>query len=68
MAPEMLFLAEQRSYNHKIDVWALGVLFVHLITGSPIFIEENNTTTLEELKEMVNVGEWSLPIQTRISI
>ena len=44
MAPEILFVSEQKSYNHKIDVWALGALFVHLLTGSPIFIGENDTT------------------------
>jgi serine/threonine-protein kinase ULK/ATG1 len=43
MAPEVL---EKRAYNHKADIWSLGVLIFELMTGIPPFI----ANTKSELK------------------
>lgn len=39
MAPEML---ENKSYNQKIDIWSLGVVFFTLTTGSMPFVGEDS--------------------------
>jgi calcium-dependent protein kinase len=33
VAPEMI----QKNYNHKVDIWAAGVIFYVLLTGKPPF-------------------------------
>lgn len=34
MAPEMIL---KKQYNHKIDVWGLGILYFELIEGKAPF-------------------------------
>jgi len=46
MAPERL---NEGSYNHKADVWAIGVLYYNLLTGHDLF----SGRTIEEFKQNV---------------
>jgi len=39
MAPDILL--ESILYSHKVDVWALGIIFFTLLTGIPIIESEN---------------------------
>jgi serine/threonine protein kinase len=34
MAPEMI---QEKPYDYKIDIWALGILLFELIQGTPPF-------------------------------
>ena len=60
MAPEIL---EGKLYNHKADVWSLGIVFFELLTGYMPFTGRNK----EELKRNLNLGEYKLPKKLKLS-
>jgi serine/threonine protein kinase len=47
MAPEM---TSSESYNHKVDVWALGILLYELVHGRPPFLTVNIFDKLQEIE------------------
>ena len=54
MAPEILKFSE---HNHKIDIWALGVLIFEMIVGIPPF-NENLVDKIFENIENREIIEW----------
>ncbi|KAI8847940.1 kinase-like domain-containing protein [Chytridium lagenaria] len=44
MAPEII---EERPYNHKVDIWALGIILYELHSGQPPFFTTNIFTLIE---------------------
>jgi serine/threonine protein kinase len=54
MAPEVL---NGHSYNHKADVWSLGIVFFELLTGFFPFNGRNR----QELKDNINKGIFKIP-------
>ena len=44
-APELL--VGYTSYGKPVDVWAIGCIFVELITGKPLFTGESDYETLK---------------------
>jgi calcium-dependent protein kinase len=59
VAPEMIL----KNYNHKVDIWAAGVIFYVLLTGKPPFhavIENSNGKSVldyEKIKMLILNGE-----------
>lgn len=53
MAPEMIL---EKSYDYKIDIWALGVLLFELVHGKAPFQAENVNT----MRERINVGSYEI--------
>lgn len=51
MAPEM---ALEKSYDCRIDIWALGVLLYELVHGKAPFPAES----LKVMKEKINKGSY----------
>lgn len=49
-APELLI--EQVSYGSGIDVWAIGCIYVELLTGKPLFSGKNDYDMLKLILEM----------------
>ena len=54
MAPEVLW---RQPYNGLADVWSLGTLLFYLLNGRYPF----NAKNIEELKNNVKLGDYSLP-------
>lgn len=44
-APELL--VGDRNYGKTVDVWAIGCIFVELLTGHPLFTGESDYETLK---------------------
>ncbi|CAG9473309.1 CDK-related protein kinase 6, putative [Plasmodium vivax] len=44
-SPEILL--QSKNYDHEVDVWSLGCLFVELITGRPLFPGKNDESQLD---------------------
>jgi aurora kinase, other len=61
MAPESLF---SKGYDHKVDVWALGIIYFQLLTGHFVF----NAQDLNELGKNVRKGDWSFPKSIDFSV
>lgn len=61
MAPEVL---NGVRYNHKIDVWSLGIIFFELLTGFMPFTGKNK----EELRRNLEFGEYKLPKKLKLSL
>ena len=53
MAPEM---ALEKSYDYRIDIWALGVLLYELVHGKAPFPAES----LKVMKEKINKGSYEI--------
>jgi len=61
MAPEVI---GGRKYNHKADVWSLGIVFFELLTGFMPFTGKNK----EDLKKNLEKGEYKLPKKIKLSL
>jgi len=61
MAPEVL---NGKKYNHKADVWSLGIVFFELLTGFTPFTGRDK----EDLKRNLNLGAYQFPKQLRLSL
>lgn len=61
MAPEVL---NNKRYNHKADVWSLGIIFYEMITGFMPFNGNNKRELAENLKK----GEYKFPKKLMISL
>lgn len=46
LAPEIV---DSKDYDHKVDIWALGVLIYELLTGKPPFEEETPQLTYKRI-------------------
>jgi serine/threonine protein kinase len=54
MAPESLF---SLGYDHKVDVWALGIIYFQLLTGYFCFAASD----IKDLAKKQKKGEWAFP-------
>lgn len=61
MAPEIL---NCNKYNHKGDVWSLGVVFFEMITGFTPFTGKNK----QDLINNIENGDYKLPKKLRLSL
>lgn len=61
-APELLVGAS--SYTHAVDVWAIGCIFVELVTGSAIFTGDSDFEMLKLIIQMFT-GSEKLPEELR---
>lgn len=61
MAPEVL---NGKRYNHKADVWSLGIVFFELLTGFLPFTGKNK----DDLKKNLEMGEYKLPKKLKLSL
>jgi serine/threonine-protein kinase ULK/ATG1 len=61
MAPEVL---NGVKYNHKVDVWSMGIVFFELITGFTPF----TGTDREDLKRNIENGAYKLPKRLKLSL
>ncbi len=61
-APELLVGAPV--YTHAVDVWAIGCIFVELVTGSAIFSGDSDLDMLKLIIKMFN-GSEKLPDDLR---
>jgi cyclin-dependent kinase-like len=46
-APELL--VGDANYNRPVDVWAIGCIFVELLTGRPLFTGDTDYETLRQV-------------------
>ena len=63
MAPEMLQL--DASYNHKIDIWSLGIILYELLTGEALFDEDEIDDDYDDifdciLNKPINLDKFDL--------
>ena len=73
MAPEQLntYWGRGAGYNHKIDVWAIGVIFYQMLTGMFIFTVERTTRRQDAMSSLMNKlkeGTWNWPTNIEISL
>jgi len=73
MAPEQLNTYWNRGsgYSHKIDVWAIGVIFYQMLTGMFIFCVDKHTKRSDAMNALYNKvreGTWSWPTDIQISL
>ena len=61
-APELLVGAP--AYTHAVDVWAIGCIFVELVTGSAIFSGDSDFEMLKMIIKMFT-GSEKLPKDLR---
>lgn len=61
MAPEVL---NGKRYNHKADVWSLGIIFFEMITGFTPFTGRDKN----DLKRNLEKGEYKLPKKLKLSL
>lgn len=52
VAPEVLF---KKPYDHRCDIWALGVVLFIMLSGTPPFYHPDNF----ELFELIKTGEYT---------
>ena len=60
MAPEIF---EGKAYSHKVDVWALGVVFYQMMTGFTPFTGMDRKDLQRNLKK----GDYELPNNFKLS-
>ena len=74
MAPEQLntYWGRGSGYSHKIDVWAIGVIFYQMLTGMFIFSVDRQTKgrtdAMTALYNKMKEGTWSWPKDILISL
>lgn len=61
MAPEVL---NGKRYNHKADVWSLGIVFFEMITGFTPFTGKDKN----DLKNNLEKGIYKLPKKLKLSL
>ena len=61
MAPEVL---NGKLYNHKADVWSLGIVFFEMLTGFTPFTGMDKT----DLKRNLETGSYKLPKKLKLSL
>lgn len=61
MAPEVL---NGKRYNHKADVWSLGIVFFEMITGHTPFTGRDKN----DLKRNLEKGLYKLPKKIKLSL
>lgn len=61
MAPEVL---NGKMYNHKADVWSLGIIFFEMLTGFTPF----NGKDKNDLKRNLERGIYKLPKTLKLSL
>ena len=61
MAPEIL---NGNNYNHKADVWSLGVVFFEMLTGFTPF----NGNDKPDLIRNLTKGDYMLPKKIKLSL
>ena len=61
MAPEVL---NGKRYNHKADVWSLGIVFFEMIAGFTPFTGRDKN----DLKRNLELGNYRLPKQIKLSL
>ena len=61
MSPQIL---NKESYSHKLDVWAIGIIFYELLIGTVPFLSKNIGT----LKEKIINGIYYIPFEANLSI
>jgi serine/threonine protein kinase len=54
MAPEIV---SRKEYNHKVDIWAIGVMAYIMLTGTPPFFHENQ----DKLRQIICKKEPEYP-------
>jgi cyclin-dependent kinase-like len=57
-APELL--VGDCDYTKAVDVWAIGCIFVELLTGRPLFAAETDYETLKQILQAFH-GSEELP-------
>ena len=73
MAPEQLntYWGRGSGYSHKIDVWAMGVIFYQMLTGMFMFSIDKKTKrqdAMAALYDKMMEGTWSWPSDIKISL
>lgn len=61
MAPEVL---NGKYYNHKADVWSLGIILFEMITGFTPFTGQNK----DDLSKNLDKGIYKLPKEIKLSL
>ena len=61
-APELL--VNHQNYGAEIDVWAIGCIFVELLTGKALFNGNNELDMLRLILKMFNNSE-ALPLELK---
>ena len=61
MAPEVI---NGKRYNHKADVWSLGIVFFELLTGFMPFTGKNKT----DLKKNLEKGMYKMPRKLKMTL
>lgn len=61
MAPELI---NEKSYSLKADVWSLGIMTYHILTGERPFFGKN----IDELKDNIDRGIFKIPSNIDLSI
>lgn len=64
VAPEMI----QKHYNHKVDIWAAGVIFYVLLTGKPPFHATRVNSHGQEVLDNAAIKELILRGQVDYSV
>lgn len=54
-APELL--VGDRNYGKAVDVWAIGCIFVELLTGRPLFTGDTDYETLKQVLQTFKESE-----------